>query len=121
MARRKQRKRAPRPDDQSQGNTPSIPKPAPKKTLYDPDEETVEPPPLTIREEEVRFWVVRGKGNDEIARILNGKTNTVRKHVENIRKKSEVESRISLIAGFWMNEIDRRDRIITELRRRLGR
>ncbi len=120
MARRNQQKPAPRPDDRSQSTTPSASAPTPKKPLYDPDEETGNPPSLTIREEEVRFWVVRGKGNDEIARILNGKTNTVRKHVENIRKKSDVESRLSLIAAFWMNEVDRRDRVIAELRRRLG-
>ncbi|MGI9088206.1 MAG: helix-turn-helix domain-containing protein [Chthoniobacterales bacterium] len=120
MARRKKRKPAPRPRDQHKEGAPSSASPPKKKLVYDPDEAVPSDPHLTLKEEEVHFWVVRGKENDEIAKILSGKTGTVRKHVENIRKKVKVESRLALLAAYWQQEVDKRDRIIAELKWRLG-
>ncbi len=48
---------------------------------------------LTRRESEVLFWLMEGKANGEIAIILGCRTNTVRKHMERILAKLEVESR----------------------------
>jgi DNA-binding NarL/FixJ family response regulator len=48
---------------------------------------------LTPREVEVLFWISEGKSNHEIAIILGACTGTIRKHVEHILSKLNVESR----------------------------
>jgi DNA-binding NarL/FixJ family response regulator len=48
---------------------------------------------LTPREAEVLFWVAQGKMNAEIGIILDASAATVKKHVENIFRKLEVENR----------------------------
>ncbi|HET6406868.1 MAG TPA: response regulator transcription factor [Chthoniobacteraceae bacterium] len=48
---------------------------------------------LTPREAEVLFWVAQGKTNAEIGIILDASPATVKKHVEHILEKLEVENR----------------------------
>ena len=48
---------------------------------------------LTPREAEVLFWISHGKSNHDIAVILAAKTGTVRKHVEHVLSKLNVENR----------------------------
>jgi DNA-binding CsgD family transcriptional regulator len=48
---------------------------------------------LTPREAEVLFWISRGKSNHDIGVILGAKTATIRKHVEHIFAKLNVENR----------------------------
>ena len=86
---------------------------------YDPFAVSSAAPELTRRELDVQFWVVRGKSNAEVAQILSANAHTIRKHVENIRRKVGAESRLALIAAFWLSEVDKRDWIIAELRRQL--
>jgi DNA-binding CsgD family transcriptional regulator len=51
---------------------------------------------LTPKECEVAGWITRGKTNEEIGKILNCATATVRKHVEHILEKLGVENRTSI-------------------------
>jgi DNA-binding CsgD family transcriptional regulator len=92
-----------------------------KSINYDPFAARSAAAGFTRREREVQFWVVRGKKNEEVAQILSANSHTIRKHVENIRRKAGVESRLALIAAFWLNEVDKRDWMIAELRRQLAR
>ncbi|HJW37052.1 MAG TPA: helix-turn-helix transcriptional regulator [Candidatus Udaeobacter sp.] len=48
---------------------------------------------LTPREAEVLFWISQGKSNHDIGVILGAKTATIRKHVEHIFAKLNVENR----------------------------
>jgi DNA-binding NarL/FixJ family response regulator len=48
---------------------------------------------LTPREAEVLFWVAQGKMNAEIGIILDASPATIKKHVEHILEKLEVENR----------------------------
>jgi DNA-binding NarL/FixJ family response regulator len=48
---------------------------------------------LTPREAEVLFWLAQGKMNAEIAIILDASPGTIKKHVEHIFAKLEVENR----------------------------
>ncbi|MCC5788830.1 MAG: hypothetical protein JJT75_04290 [Opitutales bacterium] len=48
---------------------------------------------LTAREQEVMQWLGNGKTNEEIAIILKIRPRTVQKHVENILRKLQLESR----------------------------
>ena len=50
---------------------------------------------LTPRESEVLFWIAQGKTNAEIGLILDAAAATVKKHVERILEKLEVENRQS--------------------------
>jgi DNA-binding CsgD family transcriptional regulator len=50
---------------------------------------------LTSREAEVLFWISEGKSNHDIGVILDAKTGTIRKHVEHIFSKLNVENRTS--------------------------
>ena len=50
---------------------------------------------LTSREAEVLFWISQGKSNHDIGIILGVKTGTIRKHVEHIFSKLNVENRTS--------------------------
>ena len=116
----RRKKRSPADNRQAAAHAKSHGSPPGEKIIkYDPDEVVPGQPELTLREEEVCFWVVRGKENDEVARILGANAGTIRKHVENIRYKFKVESRLAVLASYWEREVDRRDRIIAKLRRQL--
>lgn len=49
---------------------------------------------LTGRESQLLPWMVRGKSNSEIARLLAMSTRTVEKHIENVLAKLQVSSRM---------------------------
>ncbi|QIK38584.1 response regulator transcription factor [Caldichromatium japonicum] len=49
--------------------------------------------PLTPREAEVLFWVIKGKTNKDIGEILDLSPRTVNKHLEHIFEKLGVETR----------------------------
>jgi DNA-binding CsgD family transcriptional regulator len=49
--------------------------------------------PLTAREAEVLFWVVKGKTSKDIGDILGTSPRTVNKHLEHIYEKLGVETR----------------------------
>ena len=98
-------------------NSPETPpdetSPAAKKIKYDFDESAT----LTVREKDVLYWVARGKENAEIAEILTASPETIRKHVQNIRRKYESESRLAIIAKYWQRQLDERDREIERFKR----
>jgi DNA-binding CsgD family transcriptional regulator len=48
---------------------------------------------LTRREVEVLYWVRKGKANSDISAILNIKTATVKKHLQRVYAKLDVENR----------------------------
>lgn len=48
---------------------------------------------LTRREAEVLFWIAQGKNNTETAQLLSISSKTVKKHLENIYQKLEVQTR----------------------------
>jgi DNA-binding CsgD family transcriptional regulator len=52
---------------------------------------------LTKREAEVLFWVAKDKSNAGIARVLGCCEGTVRKHLENIYKKLDVQTRTAAV------------------------
>lgn len=52
---------------------------------------------LSDRESEVLFWVAQGKGNADIAKILNLSIWTVKRHIANIFNKLGVSSRFSAV------------------------
>jgi DNA-binding NarL/FixJ family response regulator len=56
--------------------------------------------PLTAREAEVLGWVAAGKRNHEIAKMLHRSVRTVEKHVENIMKTLNAETRGG-VAAWW--------------------
>jgi DNA-binding CsgD family transcriptional regulator len=56
--------------------------------------------PLTAREAEVLGWVAAGKRNREIAKMLHRSVRTVEKHVENIMKALNAETRGG-VAAWW--------------------
>ncbi len=53
---------------------------------------------LSQREAEVLHWVMRGKDNQTIAKHLNVHISTVRKHLESVYRKFDVQSRTEAIA-----------------------
>ncbi|KAM3093828.1 response regulator transcription factor [Phormidesmis sp. 146-12] len=55
---------------------------------------------LSKREAEVLYWVTKGKENLEIADVLYVGVTTVRKHLEHIYQKLDVNSYISDCGGF---------------------
>lgn len=52
---------------------------------------------LTKREKQVLFWVVEGKTNGDIGKILEISPRTVEKHCESIFRKLGIENRYSAI------------------------
>lgn len=52
---------------------------------------------LTPREKEVLRWIVEGKTNGDIGRILEISSRTVEKHCESIFRKLGIENRYSAI------------------------
>lgn len=58
-------------------------------------------PMLTDREAEAAHWITEGKSNSEMAVIMGISRKTVDKHVENLYKKADVESRFSLMSKIY--------------------
>jgi len=58
-------------------------------------------PMLTDREVEAAHWITEGKSNSEMAVIMGISRKTVDKHVENLYKKADVESRFSLMSKIY--------------------
>ena len=54
--------------------------------------------PLTAREAEVLYWVMRGKTNRDIGEILSLSPRTVHKHLEHVFEKLGVETRTAAAA-----------------------
>ena len=52
---------------------------------------------LSKREAEVLYWISQGKGNADIACILNVSVGTVKKHVANIFDKLGVKTRVAAV------------------------
>lgn len=64
---------------------------------------------LTEREAEVLLWIAQGKGNYEIGVILGAAVGTIRKHVERILRKLNVENRTAAAAvafAVWSQLLD---------------
>jgi DNA-binding CsgD family transcriptional regulator len=53
---------------------------------------------LSDRETEVLYWIIQGKDNKAIAAQLSVYPSTIRKHLENIYNKLDVESRTEAIS-----------------------
>ncbi|WP_421658265.1 helix-turn-helix domain-containing protein [Leptothermofonsia sp. ETS-13] len=53
---------------------------------------------LSAREAKVLFWVMRGEANQVIAKHLGVHPSTIRKHLESIYRKLDVQSRTEAIA-----------------------
>ena len=60
--------------------------------------EVLMPLGITRREAEILAWIAQGKSNDDIATILGVAGRSVEKHVENILRKLNVESRTAAAA-----------------------
>ena len=52
---------------------------------------------LTQREAEVLFWIAKDKSNAAIAKELNCSQGTVRKHIENLHRKLNVQTRTAAV------------------------
>mgnify|MGYP001826543978 CR=1 FL=1 len=52
---------------------------------------------LTKREAEVLFWVTKDKSNSGIAKVINCSKGTVRKHLEHIFEKLDVQTRMAAV------------------------
>lgn len=52
---------------------------------------------LTKREAEILFWVAKDKSNADIARLVNCREGTVRKHLENLHRKLGVQTRTAAV------------------------
>lgn len=60
---------------------------------------------LSFKEREVAQFIVSGKSNKEIARMLSVSLNTVKSHVSNILHKSGVSSRAEFMTAVFQNKI----------------
>jgi DNA-binding CsgD family transcriptional regulator len=52
---------------------------------------------LTKREAEILFWVAKDKSNAEIAKLLSCSEGTVRKHLEHLHRKLNVQTRTAAV------------------------
>ena len=66
-----------------------------------------EPPYFTRRELEVVEWIVAGKRNDEIGKILECSPRTVQKHVQHILEKLHVETRTGVCIWWYERRLNR--------------
>ena len=66
-----------------------------------------EPPYLTRRELEVVEWIVAGKRNSEIGKILECSPRTVQKHVQHILEKLHVETRTGVCSWWYERRLNR--------------
>ena len=88
---------------------------------YDPDEESsAATASLTVRETEVLAGIADGQSNQEICRRKNVALATIEKHIENIYPKLQVKNRTAAAIWFLKRELEKRDRRIEELERRLA-
>ncbi len=56
---------------------------------------------LTLREQQVLGLLLRGLGNDDIARELSCAVRTIEVHMTHVMKKAGVESRLALVVAVW--------------------
>lgn len=68
-----------------------------EQKIYSLSVELLELLGLTRREAEVLFWVVKNKTNAEIAMLLNCSDGTVKKHLEHIYQKLDVQNRVAAV------------------------
>ena len=68
-----------------------------------------EPPYLTRRELEVVEWIVAGKRNHEIGKILDCSPRTVQKHVQHILEKLQLETRTGVCIWWYERKLNRED------------
>ena len=66
-----------------------------------------EPPYLTQRELEVVEWIVAGKRNSEIGKILECSPRTVQKHVQHILEKLGLETRTEVCIWWYERRLNR--------------
>ena len=66
-----------------------------------------EPPYLTQRELEVVEWIVAGKRNNEIGKILECSPRTVQKHVQHILEKLGLETRTEVCIWWYERRLGR--------------
>ncbi|MEY2506444.1 MAG: hypothetical protein QOH01_773 [Verrucomicrobiota bacterium] len=66
-----------------------------------------EPPYLTQRELEVVEWIVAGKRNHEIGKILDCSPRTVQKHVQHILEKLHLETRTGVCIWWYERRLNR--------------
>lgn len=66
-----------------------------------------EPPYLTRRELEVIEWIVAGKRNGDIGRILECSPRTVQKHVQHILEKLHLETRTEVCVWWYERGLNR--------------
>lgn len=93
----------PQPNDQPPEDPPQRQDTPPPE---EPQAASVDPPEwhsfirlgLTERESEVLWWIIEGKRNHEIARILGISPRTIHRHVSSILGKLRVENRAAAIA-----------------------
>ena len=78
-----------------------------------------EPPYLTQRELEVVEWIVAGKRNHEIGKILECSPRTVQKHVQHILEKLHVETRTGVCIWWYERRLNSERPV--PLRRKLKR
>jgi DNA-binding CsgD family transcriptional regulator len=69
--------------------------------------EETEPPYLTRRELQVIEWIVAGKRNDDIGRILECSPRTVQKHVQHILEKLRLETRTEVCVWWYERRLQR--------------
>ena len=62
---------------------------------------------LTKREREVVEWIVAGKRNDEIGKILKCSPRTVQKHVQHILEKLHLETRTGVCIWWYERRLNR--------------
>jgi DNA-binding CsgD family transcriptional regulator len=70
-----------------------------------------EPPYLTQRELQVIEWIVAGKRNDEIGKILECSPRTVQKHVQHILEKLHLETRTGVCIWWYERRLNRDTRL----------
>ena len=66
-----------------------------------------EPPYLTRRELEVIEWIVAGKRNHDIGKILDCSPRTVQKHVQHILEKLHLENRTEVCVWWYEHRLTR--------------
>jgi DNA-binding CsgD family transcriptional regulator len=66
-----------------------------------------EPPYLTRRELEVIEWIVAGKRNGDIGKILECSPRTVQKHVQHILEKLHLETRTEVCVWWYERRLNR--------------
>lgn len=76
---------------------------------------------LTAREEEVLEYAAKGKADKQMADSLSMAARTAEKHWEAIRKKLGVQNRGVAIYHYYQLRLDRKNQIISKLRKENAR